>query len=111
MTWAKGVSWCAPRMRILLLLTFGFPVLAAQVAALAGPRVEPVICSSAPRGVAEASTDDKTPKALTTLRLQVAVVVPVLPVIERAEAVSFADPEGSSARALTFVQHHRRQAT
>jgi hypothetical protein len=98
-------------MRVLLLLTFGFPVLAAQVAALAGPRAEPVICTSAPRGAAEASTDGQAPKALATLRLQVAVAVPVLPVVERAEAVSCADPEGSSARALTFVQHHRRQAT
>lgn len=96
-------------MRVVLLLTVGIPVLAAQLLAFAMPRVEgasfPLL-----RRVAE-----------TTHRLEVEtnVVQPARPLPPPFAFLQVADhgftaaptPEGLSARALLFVKHVRRQAT
>lgn len=98
-------------MRIVLLLTFGFPVLAAQLVALAHPRTEPVLCSREARQVAATGEEDERPRALAVARVVASAPVVVLPVLEAPVAPRVTAPEGASARALTFVKHHRRQAT
>ena len=96
-------------MRVVLLLTVGIPVLAAQLLAFALPRVE-VTPFTLLRRVAG-----------TTRRAEVetAVVQPARPLPPVFAFTQVADdgftaaraPETSSARALLFVKHVRRQAT
>lgn len=95
-------------MRVVLLLTVGIPVFAAQLLAFALPRVEAASFTLL-RRVAE-----------TTQRLEVEtnVVQPARPLPPFAFSQVADDgftaaptPEGLSARALLFVKHVRRQAT
>jgi hypothetical protein len=96
-------------MRVVLLLTVGIPVFAAQLLAFALPRVE-VTPFSLLRRVAE-----------TTERAEVraTVVQPARPVPPPFALTRVADdgfvaapaPEGSSARALLFMKHVRPQAS
>ena len=96
-------------MRIVLLLTVGIPVFAAQLMAFALPRVE-VTPFTLLRKVSE-----------TTERAAVRahVVQPARPLPPPFALTLVADdgfaaapaPELSSARALLFVKHVRRQAT
>ena len=108
MTFAKAVAWWL-RMRVVLLLTVGIPVFAAQLLAFALPRVEVTPFSLLRRVTA------------TTERAEVksTVVQPARPLPPIFAFTQVADegftaapaPEGSSARALVFVKHVRRQAT
>jgi len=96
-------------MRVVLLLTVGIPVFAAQLLAFALPRCE-VTPFTLLRRVAE-----------TTERAEVkaTVVQPARPLPPPFALTLVADdgfaaapaPETSSARALLFVKHVRRQAT
>jgi hypothetical protein len=96
-------------MRVVLFLTVGIPVFAAQLVAYALPRVE-VTPFTLLRRVAE-TTERKD--------VEVKVVHPARPVPpEFAFAlpsddgfVAAAEPEGSNARALLFVKHVRYQAS
>ncbi|MFO0599541.1 MAG: hypothetical protein U0228_29820 [Myxococcaceae bacterium] len=96
-------------VRVVLLLTFGLPVLAAQ-ALVARVEVTPWVFELARN--AEAAQDDGTQS--TPVVEAVAVVARLfadarsLPV---AMSPTVAEPEGSSARALLFVKHVRRQAS
>lgn len=96
-------------MRIVLLLTFGLPVLASQLVALAAPKIEAVLCARGPRVMAEESVDRSRP--VSALRLQLPASVMVVRVSVEADGERPPSPEGSSARALTFVKHQRAQAT
>lgn len=91
-------------MRVLLLLAFGLPVLVAQslVARVELPSGGYSVVSSAVRHsvASTASSATVAPSLAGTHRWS-----------SRGDAVEPASPEGSSARALRFVQHQRRQAT
>jgi uncharacterized Fe-S cluster-containing protein len=99
----------AAEMRVVLFLTVGIPVFAAQLVAFALPRVESAHYTLL-RRVAE-----------TTERAEVEskVVQPARPLPPIFAFIQVADdgfvaapaPEDSSARALLFVKHVRRQAT
>ena len=96
-------------MRVVLFLTVGIPVFAAQLLAFALPRVE-VTPFSLLRRVCET-----TERAETQLK----VVRPARPLPLAFSFTLVADdgfaaspaPEDFSARALLFVKHVRRQAT
>lgn len=96
-------------MRVVLLLTVGIPVFAAQLMAFAIPRVE-VASFTLLRRVAETTT---------RVEVETNVVQPARPLPPPFAFLQVADdgftatpaPEGSSARALLFVKHVRRQAT
>ena len=96
-------------MRVVLFLTVGIPVFAAQLVAFALPRVERTPFTLLRRA---AETTDRA-------KVQTQVVHPARPLpppfaLTLAGHDGFAAapaPEGSSARALLFVKHVRRQAT
>jgi hypothetical protein len=98
-----------PAMRIVLLLTFGLPVLASQLVALAAPKIEAVLCAKGPRISGEPSVDRSRPVTALRLQLPASVLVVASPLELRVEQPLA--PEGSSARALTFVKHAYAQAT
>ena len=96
-------------MRVVLFLTVGIPVFAAQLVAFALPRVERTPFTLLRRA---AETTERA-------EVQSQVVHPARPLppvfaLVLASHDGFAAapaPEGSSARALLFVKHVRRQAT
>jgi hypothetical protein len=96
-------------MRVVLLLTLGIPVFAAQLVALALPRVE----------VAAFTLLRRTVEVTERAEVESKVVQPARPLPPASAFVLVADdgfvaaasPEDSSARALLFVKHVRRQAT
>lgn len=96
-------------MRIVLLLTLGLPVIASQLVAIAAPRIQPVICTSASQVVTEASADDA--RAVRVVRLQAAAPVVAWAQVDEGVEAPRPAPEGASARALTFVKHAYAQAT
>jgi len=95
-------------MRVVLLLTVGLPVFAAQVVAFALPRVEVTPFALLRRVVETAERAEVETK----------VVQPARPLPPPSALTLVADdgfvaapaPEDSSARALVFVKHVRRQA-
>ena len=105
----KKLWHVAPEMRVVLLLTVGIPVFAAPLMAFAIPRVE-VASFTLLRRVAETTT---------RVEVETNVVQPARPLPPPFAFLQVADdgftatpaPEGSSARALLFVKHVRRQAT
>lgn len=97
-------------MRVVLLLTVGIPVFAAQLVAYALPRVE-VTPFTLLRRVAVVSEQDHTRERVLAdvAELPSVVVVPVA-----LDATTFeapCAPDDASARALTFVWQHRWQAS
>ena len=98
-------------MRVVLFLTVGIPVFAAQLVAFALPRVE--------LKVTPYSLFRRVSETTERAQLKLKVVQPACP-LPPAFALTLASddgfaaapaPEGSSARALLFVKHVRRQAT
>lgn len=91
-------------MRVLLLLAFGLPVLVAQslVARVELQMGESSVVSGTPKQIV-ASTHPATSHALVHLA--------AWPSSPQLNVVAQSGPDDASARALIFVQHHRRQAT
>jgi|GEM_PF-7066409 hypothetical protein len=92
-------------MRVLLLLAFGLPVLVAQ-SLVARVELQSGACSVVSGAVRErvatpSSSTLTSPGLLGTQRRSDQVGARLAP----------KSPEGSAARALIYVQHHRRQAT
>lgn len=95
-------------MRVVLLLTLGIPVFAAQLVALALPRVEVPF-----------TLLRRTVEVTERAEVETKVVQPARPLPPPSAITLVADdgfvaapsPEDSSARSLLFVKHVRRQAT
>ena len=96
-------------MRVVLLLTVGIPVFAAQLVAFALPRVE-VTPFTLLRRVAETTARAEVETQVVQPARPLPPPSSLLPVAHVWFSVA-AEPEGSSARALVFVKHVRRQAT
>jgi hypothetical protein len=96
-------------MRVVLFLTVGIPVFAAQLVAYALPRVEVTPFTLLRRAA------DTTERA----EVEVKAVQPARPLppdfgftlASHEGFVAAAAPEGAAARALLFVKHVRRQAS
>ena len=96
-------------MRVVLLLTVGIPVFAAQLVAFALPRVEATPFTLLRRSVATTERADVEVKIVQPAR-------PLSPIFAFTRAsddgfVAAPAPEGSSARALRFMKHVRPQAS
>jgi hypothetical protein len=92
-------------MRVLLLLAFGLPVLVAQslVARVELQSGETSVVSGAPRELLVSRHPSATPHPLVHQAAWTEVA--------KLSSQTQSGPEGSTSRALIFVQHHRRQAT
>lgn len=96
-------------MRVVLFLTVGIPVFAAQLVAFALPRVERTPFTLLRRAAETTERAEAKTQVVHPAR-------PLPPTFEftlaQHDGFSAAPaPEGSSARALLFVKHVRRQAT
>lgn len=95
-------------VRVVLLLTVGIPVFAAQLVAYALPRVEvtPFVLLRRAAQVSEQEQHRDEVIAKATPRTVLVLVPQALDGERYAAPVA---PEGASARALDFVKHHHRQ--
>ena len=96
-------------MRVILFLTVGIPVFAAQVVAFALPRVEVTPFTFSRRAADTTERADREVKVVKSAR-------PLPPVFAFTWSsddgfVAAAAPEGAAARALLFVKHVRYQAS
>jgi hypothetical protein len=97
-------------MRVVLLLTVGLPVFAAQLVAFALPRVEVTPFALLRRVAVVSEREQARERVLADVaELPSVAVVPVALDGTRFEAP--VAPENVSARALTFVWQHRWQAS
>jgi hypothetical protein len=96
-------------MRVVLFLTVGIPVFAAQVVAFALPRVEVTPFTFSRRAVDTTERADREVKAVKPARPLPPVFAFTWPSDDG--FVAAAAPEGAAARALLFVKHVRRQAS
>ena len=97
-------------MRVVLLLTVGLPVFAAQLVAYALPRVE-VTPFTLLRRVAVESEQNQSKERLPVTHREQPLLVVVPPALDDVEFLAPVAPVDSSARALLFVKHVRRQAS
>jgi hypothetical protein len=96
-------------MRVVLFLTVGIPVFAAQLVAYALPRVETTPFTLLRRVTETTERKDVEVKVVHPAR----PMPPVFAFTLHADDgfVAAAEPEGSNARALRFVKHVRYQAS
>jgi hypothetical protein len=96
-------------MRVVLLLTVGLPVFAAQLVAFALPRVETAPFTLLRRVVETTERADVETRVVQPARPLPPVVALQLPA--HAGFCAAPAPDDVSARALLFVKHVRRQAS
>ncbi len=96
-------------MRVVLFLTVGIPVFAAQLVAYALPRVEVTPFTLFRRAADTTERQDVEVKVIHPAR----PVPPVFAFTRHSDDgfVAAAEPEGSTVRALLFVKHVRYQAS
>lgn len=96
-------------MRVVLLLAVGLPAFAAQLVAFALPRVEAAPIELLRRVAETTQRAEAEAKIIAPARPLPPVFALAIPADQG--FIAAADPEGSSARALLFVKHVRRQAS